>query len=188
MPRVVSTRDICLNYLWRQVIRKEKIMSFLNKNIKDYVADDDDIVFEYEDYYCYSYPYETDVPEAWYYSIIADVKKPSICSKSCIDVYYKIVPVQKLNAYHNGYIDAENIDYYYIRQRYIEDSIYYREFCSAMYNALGIKKFKIKDLIGVTEGFHLIYKKDGGIGSIEERRPMNIEVDLFNLDVEDSEE
>lgn len=57
-----------------------------------------------------------------------------------------------------------------------------------MYNVLGIKKFKIKDLIGVTEGFHLIYKKYGGIGSIEERRPMNIEIDLFNLDVEDSEE
>jgi len=190
MPRVVSLRDIWVNYSWRQAARKEKTMSFLEQNIENYIlgSNDEDFIIKYEDYFEYVYPKEEDVPESWYCSVIKDVKKPAEYIKPCIDVYYKIVAVQKLNAYCDGYIKAEEVVYHYIRQRYTIDSIYYRNWATSMSKALGLHEFKLNKTIGVTEGFRLVYKKDGGIGSIENRRPLNVDLNFFELDAETNED
>lgn len=50
--------------------------------------------------------------------------------------------------------------------------------------ALETKKFKADDLIGVIEGYHLIYDKEGSIGSIRDRRPLELPCDYFDLDNE----
>ena len=170
--------------------RKGKDMNFLDQNIEDYTlgSNDEDFIIKYEDYFEYVYPKEEDVPETWYYSVIKDVKKPSAYIKPCIDVYYKIVAVQKLNAYCDGYVNAEEVVYHYIRQRYTIDSIYYRNWATSMSRALGLQEFKLNKTIGVTEGFHLVYKKEGSIGSIEDRRPLGIDLELFELDAEADED
>lgn len=165
-------------------------MNFLEQNIEDYIlgSNDEDFIIKYEDYFEYVYPKEEDVPEAWYYSVIKDVKKSSTGIKPYIDVYYKIVSVQKLNAYMDEYIKADKVVYHYIRQRYTIDNPYYRDLCISMKKALGMEEFKKSMMINVTEGFHLVYKKEGGIGSIESRRPLDIDLELFELDTEVDED
>lgn len=169
--------------------REGRKMSLLDQKIEDYISDQEEILFEYEDYYSYSYPYEDDVPESWYYSIITDVRKPPDCGyKSYVDVYYKIAKTEVLNAYLDGYIEADKVKYYFIRQRYVINSVHYREFSTAMHEALGKRKFGAKDLIGVTEGFHLVYEKEGSIGSIRSRQPVDIAAKYLYLDEGDTDD
>ncbi len=165
-------------------------MSILDQKIGEYYPNQQEtICFEYEDYYSYRYPYEDEVPEAWYYSLITDVRRPPDCGyKPCIDVYYKIVRTDVVRAYLDDYIGADKVKYYYIRQRYVVHSVHYRDFCCAIYQALNKKKFDSTEVIGVTEAFHLVYERDGVIGSIRSRCAKKVHESFFHLDEEDFDE
>ena len=164
-------------------------MNFLNQKIEDYISnesDDTSEYFEYDGTFEYQFPFENDVPENWYLSKIMDVRTDkNQYHQPYVDVYYKIFSTTMFNDYNN--YRTNEISYYYIKQRYMKHSTHYGNFISAMHKIVKSKKFRIYDLIGITEGFLLEYKKEGAIGSISQRRAMDIDDEYFAFDEVDCE-
>ena len=162
--------------------KKGRIMSLLDKKIEDYVSkidDNQEIVLEYEDIFEYDFPYENTVPEDYYYSQIVDIKKLSDRYKnSYYLVYYKVFRTIMYDRWQGNYISE--IPYHHICQKYEKYQPSYNLFCSSMFKATGKRKFSREDLIGVNEVFHLTYPKDGCIGTITERKPVDISPDWFD--------
>ena len=157
-------------------------MSLLDKKIEDYVSEKEDekeIFFEYEDIYEYNFPYEDSVPEDYYYSKIVDIREYRDKYKNTYTiVYYIVFQTIMLDRWEGGYIS--DIPYHHICQKYEKHSIPYNKFCASMHKATKMQKFNAKSLIGTTEVIHMVYQKDGCIGSISERKPITIHPSWFD--------
>lgn len=142
--------------------------------------------FEFDEYDVYLFPYEKDIPEGYYHSRVEYISNSqNKYGDACVDVCYKIFPTRMIDQWKNEYIDK--ITYFYMRQRYKRDSDPFRRFLKAMKDAGELTNAKISyaDLIGIREGIHLTYQREGCIGSIIERTPSNLSDDWFNDDVSD---
>lgn len=123
----------------------------------------------------YQFPIETNVPPGLYISKIEAICQS--CTKrgeQSYDVCYRIASLSACYRKANGILSqGEEVNYYFIKQRYVYGSDYDAMFIEAMHNT-GIvdDEFDADDVIGITEKISLIYKSDGGLGSIDKRCPI----------------
>ena len=167
---------------------KGKMMSFLEKNIGDYISpepmsSDTGIVFQCDELDKYDFPDNVNLPEGEYYSIIVGLRDyKDKYTKQYVDICYKVFNTKLKTLWENGKIDR--IWYYYIRQRVLRGSDDERRFRYAMQCIIGDTKLTDKALIGVTE--HLkIYFDDDPKGAITYRRESELQEVWFVDDISD---
>ena len=122
----------------------------------------------------YTFPTQDNVPPGIYISKIdAVIESKTRKGEDSYDVCYRIADAVSCYKKVNGLLPAdEEIEYHYIRQRYVYGTEFDDQFVEAMYNTGVVDdEFDFKDVIGITEKINLIYKADGGLGSIDKRVP-----------------
>jgi len=170
------------------VARKGKNMSFLDKNIEEYILpkttaseSNMDILFECDELDKYDFPDDVNLPEGEYYSMIVGLRNyKDKYNKQYVDVCYKVFNTKLKLLWENSKIGC--VRYYYIRQRVLRDSDDERRFRYAMKCIIGSSNFTGKDLIGVTEHMKIYYDDDPK-GSIVCRRDSGLKIDWFVDDI-----
>ena len=150
----------------RNIIRRNKVEIRRNS---------EELTFKRTSACKYQFPVEENVPAGYYVSRIEEIHRSVTKNgEASYDVCYKIADLSMCYKKANNLLgDNEKLTYYYIKQRYVYDSDFDYEFVEAMYNAGAEDSFSASDVIGITEKISLIYKVDGGLGSIDKRIPIS---------------
>lgn len=165
-------------------------MSYLNKNISDYMFKKPSFKFRYEEIFEYSPPYEDDVPENWYYAKIFDIREHSTGYKQYITVYYDIFSKNEKRKFENG--SCRQMLRHKICIDYVMGTTQYAQFASAMRRITGYycseshKIFKNVILL-----FRVEYKRKNEIGKTNCMQETDLHEDWFdenliNEDYQDS--
>ena len=158
-------------------------MGFLDQKIEDYIAGDDDLILEVDEFVGYEFPYEEKIPEDDYIALIvkAEAMKKTV-QETHYDVYYKMVRYRDWRNWTEG----ENIQhFYYMKQRYKKNSQAELKFRNIMSCKLGGGSFRLKAVIGLMDAFRLAYNGKSELGSIQQ----HYQTDLFDSEIfEDFEE
>ena len=163
-------------------------MNFLEQNIEDYITpkiteNNIGIMFECDELDIYDFPYDANLTEGEYYSMIVGLRNyKDKYNKQYIDVCYKVFNIKLKNLWENKKI--ERIWYYYIRQRMLRESDDERRFRYAMKCIIGNNKFTDKDLIGVTEYLKIYFDNDPN-GTIVYRQSSGLKSEWFYDDISD---
>ena len=159
-------------------------MSYLDNKIDDYVLKKPSIRLPRPKAWgfgSYQFPHIDDVPADLYFSEVAGVEEfETTKGKKGITVFYMMVNFYiAYRSINRIALPTDEVKYYYIKQTYIYDSIYYTDFIEAMYSAMDFEvqeddeylDLGFKELVGIREAIKISYKDSNGIGSIIERCP-----------------
>lgn len=185
LPISVLPRGIWINCRWLQVAREGNKMSYLDKNIRDYISNNLAFEFRYEEIFEYCSPYEDKIPEHWYYGQIFDIRLNTSKYKQFITVYYKIFSIDEKRKFENG--RCRQMKYHKICIDYPIDSIHYRHFCSAMHEITGKTKCSFQDFKGEIVLFRLEYKRRNEIGKTNQMQGTNILEEWFDESIENED-
>lgn len=148
--------------------------------LEQYSQDDSDFFLEYDKYFFYTFAREEEVPEGHYYCLVVDARRSESAQRApCIDVYMQILKHTELLKWQNGLTDS--VKYNYVKFRFKIRSDSYNDFIAEMYFGGLPRKFKLKDLIGMTCTIKLVYSSSCPLGSIEEYIDYEIEPEWFEI-------
>ena len=159
--------------------------SYLNIKVEDYATQEDDLILEVDEFDTYDFPREDIVPEADYLAIIVEAKTVKKSYQAThYDVYFDMIKYQDWEAWRKGYRDS--VPYYHMVQRFKLDSQPEKKFRSYVSAKLDSAKFTLRELIGLTGAFKLVYTAKSEIGSIDRYYTLEVDEDYFEIPRDDS--
>ena len=159
--------------------------SYLNIKVEDYATQEDDLILEVDEFDAYDFPREDIVPEADYLAIIVEAKTVKKSYQAThYDVYFDMIKYQDWQAWNSGYRD--NVPYYHMVQRFKKDSQPEKKFRFYVSANLGSTKFSVKELIGLTGAFKLVYSSKSEIGGIVRYYDAEVDSECFEIPQDDS--
>lgn len=160
-------------------------MSYLDKNISDYISNNLAFEFHYEEIFEYCVPYEDEIPEHWYYAQIFDIRQSINKYKKIITVYYKIFSVDEKRKYDNN--RCRQVKYHKIRIDYAYGTPQYQQFGSVMYEITGKTNCSFEEFKGAILLFRLEYKRKNEIGKTNKMQSIDISEDWFDESIENED-